>query len=272
MVYVDGKAKMNELVLSEKQNEIVRMCQQFDWSTPEYKLKNFVARSHIHPMHQLRQLMLELNAKQEMIDSFKYDEEKFELEIQLEMEKKELAQFEAQKKLHDLEAKTIGHKLAIVREKLRTVIQEHKKILKLIEEIDNGPQGRTTDGRRYLDLMYDPQQNEEIESDYWEYRLAKQAALDMIAYGRIGVGNMEAIMQLDADAQNKTLAMAYEVLIQNESRMNKISDAVVQRLNNGQTVSDIHLLANISQTEFVDDIQLQIESQEQKVVPLIQKR
>jgi hypothetical protein len=96
--------------------------------------------------------------------------------------------------------------------------------------------------------------------------------MDMIAYGRIGVGNMEAIMQLDADSQNKSITMAYEILIQNESRMNKISDTVVEKLNNGETVSDIHLLANISQSEFIDDITLQLNNQEKKVVPLIQKR
>ena len=105
----------------------------------------------------------------------------------------------------------------------------------------------------------------------WYYSEPKQAAMDMIAYGRIGVGNMEAIMQLDADSQNKTIAMAYEVLIQNESRMNKISDAVVNKLEKGETVSDIHLLANISQSEFIDDVALKL-TQEKKVVPLIQKR
>lgn len=264
---------MNEIVLTEKQNEIIRKSQLNDWSIPEFKLKNFVARSHIHPMHQLRQLMLELNTKTEMIENWEFDQEQFELEIELENEKAELTPYEAQKKLHMLEVKRIKTKLAVVREKLRTIYVERDKVLRLIEEIDNSPQGYTKDGRRYLDIMNDPTQNEEIESDYWEYRLAKQAAMDMIAYGRIGVGNMEAIMQLDADAQNKTIAMAYEVLIQNEARMNKISDAVVAKLDKGETVSDIHLLANISQTDFIDDIQLQLENtQEKKIVPLIQKR
>jgi len=263
---------MNEIVLTEKQNEIIRKSQLNDWSMPEFKLKNFVARSHIHPMHQLRQLMLELNTKAEMIENWEFDREQFELEIELENEKASLAHYEAQKKLHLLEIKRITTKLAVVQEKLRTILIEREKVLKLIDEIDNSPQGRTKDGRRYLDIMDDPEQNEEIESDYWEYRLAKQAAMDMIAYGRIGVGNMEAIMQLDADSQNKTIAMAYEVLIQNESRMNKISDVVVEKLNNGETVSDIHELANISQTDFIEDVIIKLANQEKKVVPLIQKR
>lgn len=263
---------MNEIVLTEKQNEIIRKSQLNDWSIPEFKLKNFVARSHIHPMHQLRQLMLELNTKTEMIEAWEFDIEQFELEIQLETEKSELTPYEAQAKLHLLEIKRIKTKLAVVKEKLRTILVEREKVLNLIDEIDNSPQGYTKDGRRYLDIMNNPEQNEEIEKDYWEYRLAKQGAMDMIAYGRIGVGNMEAIMQLDADSQNKTIAMAYEILIQNESRMNTISDLVVEKLNNGETVSDIHLLTNISQTEFIDDDVLKLNNQEKKIVPLIQKR
>ena len=263
---------MNEIVLTEKQNEIIRKYQLNDWSIPEFKLKNFVARSHIHPMHQLRQLMLELNTKTEMIEAWEFDIEQFELEIQLETEKSELTPYEAQAKLHLLEIKRIKTKLAVVKEKLRTILVEREKVLNLIDEIDNSPQGYTKDGRRYLDIMNNPEQNEEIEKDYWEYRLAKQGAMDMIAYGRIGVGNMEAIMQLDADSQNKTIAMAYEILIQNESRMNTISDLVVEKLNNGETVSDIHLLTNISQTEFIDDDVLKLNNQEKKIVPLIQKR
>ena len=272
MAYVDGKVKMNDLVLTEKHNEIISKSKKNDWSIPEYKLKNFVARSHIHPMHQLRQLMLELNSKSEMIEAWEFDKEQFELEIELETEKKHHTPYESQKKLHDLEAKRIATKLAVVTEKLKTMYRERDKVLRLIDEIDNSPQGRTKDGRRYIDIMSDSTQSEEIESDYWEYRLAKQGALDMIAYGRIGVGNMEAIMQLDADAQNRTLTMAYEILVQNEARMNKISDTVVQSLSNGRPISDIHLLANISQTEFIDDVRLEIEAQEQKIVPLIQKR
>ena len=263
---------MNEIVLTEKQNEIIRKSQLNDWSIPEFKLKNFVARSHIHPMHQLRQLMLELNTKTEMIEAWEFDIEQFKLEIQLETEKSELTPYEAQAKLHLLEIKRIKTKLAVVKEKLRTILVEREKVLNLIDEIDNSPQGYTKDGRRYLDIMNNPEQNEEIEKDYWEYRLAKQGAMDMIAYGRIGVGNMEAIMQLDADSQNKTIAMAYEILIQNESRMNTISDLVVEKLNNGETVSDIHLLTNISQTEFIDDDVLKLNNQEKKIVPLIQKR
>ena len=90
---------MNEIVLTEKQNEMIRKSQLNDWSIPEFKLKNFVARSHIHPMHQLRQLMLELNTKTEMIENWEFDTEQFELEIDLEKEKAELTPYEAQKKI-----------------------------------------------------------------------------------------------------------------------------------------------------------------------------
>lgn len=258
--------------LSQRQLDICTKAKNVDWSTPEYKLKNFIARSHIHPMHQLRQLMLELNAKTEMIEAFEFDKEQFELEIQLNKEQAEAAEFPAQKLLHELDARRISVKLANVTEKLRTAKAERAKILKIVEDISNSPQGKTKDGRLYVDVLFDPNECEEVEAEYWHYRLAKQAAMDMIAYGRIGVGNMDAIMQLDADEQNKTLAMAYEVLILNERRMNKISDAVNKRIQLNKPVSDIHQLMNVNLSEFVDDMVLSLQDLEKQHVPLIQNR
>ena len=115
--------------------------------------------------------------------------------------------------------------------------------------------------------MRDPEAFERIEKSYWEYRLAKQASLDMIAYGRIGVGNMEAILQLDPDSQNKSIAMAYELLIMNENRMALISDKVQEQIKLGKPVTDIHKLVGIAKTEFFT----QLENQEKPDVPHIQK-
>ena len=76
-------------------------------------------------------------------------------------------------------------------------------------------------------------------------------------------------MQLDADGQNKCLAMAYEVLLTNESRMNQISDKVVGILESGRSVSDINALLQIQPSEF--SLRLANQTQEQPNVPLIQK-
>lgn len=242
----------------------------YDWSMPEYKIRQFVGGSHIHPLHKIKQYMMELNTRQESLQVFVDEVEEFQLLIDLENEKKEVAQFEAEKKLCDLEINKLRRKLEVTKEKVRASIAERDKFLRVIHEFNNSEEAYAADGRKYLDILKnDPEGVEQIESDYWEYRLAKQAALDFIAYGRIGVGNMEAIMQLDADQQNKTLAMAYETLIKNEKRMAVVSDAVHARIQNGQEISDITKLLNIGNSEFLQNLQLE---QDKPDVPLIQKR
>lgn len=254
--------------LNEKQNDILSKSAKNDWSVPEFKLKHFVAQSHVHPMHQIRQYMLELNAKQEMIEQWEKDSATFEIQIEIEQEKKEHVTYKAEAKLCDLEILDLERKIKIVKEKLQTANKERNKIFRLIEEFNESPKGRDERGVLYIDILSDREKSEEVEKEYWEYRLAKQAAMDMIAYGRIGVGNIEAITQLESDSQNKILAMAYEVLITNEARMNLIQDRVQERLQSGNTVSDITKLMEIGQSEFLDQLQIQ----EKKDVPLIQKR
>jgi hypothetical protein len=254
--------------LTNEHSEILNRSIGNDWSVPEYKLKHFVAGSHIHPLHKVRQYMMELNSRQENLEAFERDFKRMTLEIELAEEKKLVAQFEAEKKLFDLDIAEKKHKIMISKEKYKSACKDRDKIFKLIEEFNASPEGKDENGILYMDLMKDPEAFERIEKDYWEYRLAKQASLDMIAYGRIGVGNMEAILQLDPDSQNKSIAMAYELLIMNENRMTSISDKVQERIKRGQTVSDIHKLVGISKSEFF----VQLENQEKQDVPLIQKR
>ncbi len=243
-----------------------------DWSIPEFKLKHFVANSQIHPLHKVKQMMIELNSRQEAIESFNDEKDKLAAEIELEEEMKGFAQFEGQKKLHDIEIRRKKRSLDIAREKTRSLLIEREKFLKAIERFNASEEGTDPEtGKLYMDVLNDPAHCERIEAKYWEYRLGKQAAMDMIAYGRIGVGNMEAILQLEADSQNKCLAMAYELVITNEKRMNIITDGVQKRLELGQPVSDITKLVGIERTETLQLLSNDNRQEEQKNVPLIQK-
>lgn len=258
-----------------------------DWSLPDFKLKHFIANSHIHPMHRARQLLMELNSRQENYEQFVYDLENLEIRIEIEKELMETAATPGQKKLHELEARQLNVSLVRLKEKLKHSWHERNKFLRNLKEFNESELGRHTDGRLFIDILKDdPEECERIEAKYWEYRLGKQAALDMIAYGRVGVGNMEAIMQMPADAQNKALAMAYEVLITNEKRMNLVQDKVQALVDHGQPVSDITALMEIKNTESLMQLTQMAEKIQQLAynpegrdddtgnnnVPLIQKR
>jgi hypothetical protein len=57
--------------------------------------------------------------------------------------------------------------------------------------------------------------------------------MDMIAYGRIGVGNMDSITMMDKNTQRETLQTASDIAITSEHRMNYIRDESNNRLQNG---------------------------------------
>jgi hypothetical protein len=255
-------------MLTETQNSMILKAQQMDWSVPEFKVKHFVGGSHIHPLHRIQQYLLELNSRMEMMGTYEYELSKFKAQRELEYEKREVAQFKAEKTLCEIEIADIDRKVKATEGRIFSLSQDIKKYMNLIEEFNNSPEGRDADGELYYDILSNPIKREAIEAEYWEYRLAKQAAMDMVAYGRIGTGNMEAILQLSGDSQNKCIAMAYEVLITNETRMNLIQEKVVERLESGRTVSDIGKLMNIQKSEFLN----RLESSEKPNVPLIQKR
>lgn len=254
--------------LRSEDQDILNHAIAHDWSVPEFKIKRFIGGSHLHPLQRVKQYLMELNTRQESLEAFEHEAKEYEILIELEQEKKEVARFNAEKKLCDLEIDSLKRKLAVTKEKFRNGVAEREKFLRVIKEFNESELGIHTDGRLYMDILFnDPEESERIEEQYWEYRLAKQSALDFIAYGRIGVGNMEAIMQLEPDAQNKTIAMAYEILIKNEKRMNTIGDAIHQRIADGKPTSDITGLVGIGRTDFINNL---LEKQDD--VPLIQKR
>ena len=72
------------------------------------------------------------------------------------------------------------------------------------------------DGTDLKDAIQDPKKPHELETQHWRARLGKQAALDIIALGRIGTGNMEAIsMMPEEDA-----AVAMHIALDWSTRMN----------------------------------------------------
>jgi hypothetical protein len=78
----------------------------------------------------------------------------------------------------------------------------------------------------------DPELCERLERDYWTLRLAKQTAMDMIAYGRAGVGNMDAVVMLAPDQQLEVMKLACDFFVRNEIRTNNLLSQVNQNVQN----------------------------------------
>lgn len=210
--------------LTEYQKEIVARAAGGVSSIPVFKAKNFVGNSQITPYGAIRQYMLELSSREHQIMEMEYELEKIELAIDKTTFIKNKSNNEFDIRECDIEIRHMERKRKTQITNLASLREERLKYLMLIEEINNSQYGKLEDGTPILEAMKDEKIREKLEEDYWSKRLAKQAAMDLIAQGRIGVGNIDSIMMLDKETQKETLSLATQLLLWNEDRMVSIMD------------------------------------------------
>jgi hypothetical protein len=206
---------------------------EVDSSVPKFKLKHFVGGSLITPFHNLKQLFLELKIRQ---DSY--------LHIQWEVKRKELEEMVEREKLanctNDIERQYIEIDLLnIVKDKKKHedaqvgALKEKDAILELIRELCEGPQGVLPDGTKLMDVFGNKELEEELERQHWVTRLAKQASMEMLSYGRIGTGNMDAIAMLPPKEIGECLKLTSEYTARVGTGMGLLTDKAINDIKLG---------------------------------------
>jgi hypothetical protein len=86
---------------------------------------------------------------------------------------------------------------------------ERQQLIDLVNEFLESEEALLPDGsgRTYMDIM-DTEEEDLYEAQYWTNRLAKQAATDLLFYGRVNSGNMDAILSMSPQQQTETLTLA----------------------------------------------------------------
>jgi hypothetical protein len=77
----------------------------------------------------------------------------------------------------------------------------------------------------------DTDEEDYYEAEYWTNRLAKQAATDLLFYGRVGTGNMDAILSMAPQQQTETLSLAMSYGTQLQQINQNIQLEVDQKLS-----------------------------------------
>ena len=210
----------NIMQLTERQRSIVEGSYDVRISMPKFKARYFVGHAQITPYGAMKQYLLELASREAMMTSQQYDLDKIRLEIERQQHLRDNARNEFEMRACDIEIRFLRSKEQGFVRMLKGVAEERKIYLDLVEELNEAT--KLPDGTTLLDAMKDEQKCEELERDYWVKRLGKQAASDMVAYGRVGVGNIDSIMMLDGKDQKSVLSLAGDVFIRNEKRMTNI--------------------------------------------------
>jgi hypothetical protein len=216
--------------LTENHKDYIVMAMNRQNVVPEYKIKNFIGNAQYTPYAKVKQYLLELNTREAAVEQMEYEVEKINLQIEYEHEMAAAEESPAKKKLHMLEVQKFEQMKLKSLSRLRDAYHERASYLKLIDEFNNSPEGYLPDGKRIIDYVDDPVISEELERQHWSVRLARQTAMDMVAYGRAGVGNMEAVYMLEPDQQVEVMQLACELFVKNEHRTNSILSYVNEKV------------------------------------------
>lgn len=178
-----------------KESKLPKEYSELSFSMSEFQIKHFVVGAQHNVFRQFKQILLELEVRYTNWEQIELDIERNRLDRDLILEKISNESSPAQINIynHDIKKLDIGfdnNKRALERLKM-----EVSNLEKLLEEF-----------RGTYDVKELMSHQEEYEHDYWIKRLATQSALELLTVGRIGSGNLEALMQMGPDNFRKSLA------------------------------------------------------------------
>jgi hypothetical protein len=181
------------------ENEVLDFLTHYNSGMSDYQIKNYIIKSEVTTYRQIKQTLVELNARQESIENIKIDCEKREINIEKIKHKLNTTEDEFDKRLLEIDLREEEKNIIFATKKYNIQKQEYKLFLEKITSFFDSKE----ELQNYMN-------NPEEERKYWIARMGKQAALDLLASGRITVGNMDSIAMMSEEDQVQTLKVAIQ--------------------------------------------------------------
>jgi len=167
-------------------DEIIKVAQDWDYAYSDYQINSYIVNTGITDWRKAKQCLVEIEQRQQSLEEHKFSSRKLEAEILIKKEelesetspaKKSLLKIQIEEDQYNLE-RSVRRQAGIKRE-LDRFIEQFQMFARTQDDVDkliaNSP---------------------EEEKKYWIARMGKQAAMEMLTYGKIGTGNMESLMQM----------------------------------------------------------------------------
>lgn len=197
-------------MLEDKDKELILKAMNKEWTNPKYKLRWFVGQAQITPFSKFRQWLMELRGKEEAIENMEYEIAKYDAQEKKHLWIAENCDNPHEAREQEIEAWNIRRLQYTTKRRLQDWYLERQQLIDLIKEFEASDEMKLPDGtgRTYWDIL-NTAEEDKYEAEYWTNRLAKQAATDLLFYGRINGGNMDAILSMAPEQQTETLALAF---------------------------------------------------------------
>jgi hypothetical protein len=194
--------------LSEVDRNLLNIAEELSFSLPKYKAENFVGGAQITPYAKLKQWLIELRSREDAVEHLEYLLRKKEIEIELEHEKIEFVTEPLRKELIELGIKDMHIDLRKYQRNLKDAYKERQVFIDLVKEFMETDDAKLPNGMSLMDVFGNQEIEDKLEKEYWSIRMAKQAMLDMISYGRVGTGNLDSILMMTPEQQKEVMALA----------------------------------------------------------------
>ena len=193
-----AKSFVDEFALTKKDFDTLSASMRFDSGMTEYECEHFVADPQLTPWRKVRQALMELETRYHAYMENRNSLRKAEILRKRLSRDMLLLPDELDRELMQIDMEKNDYDIGIWKRKLRQSELELKYFLNIVDKY--------VDDEHPLEY-YCAEQPHEIRV-YWIARMGKQAAMDIISYGRIGSGNMTTIMDMPEEDQVETLGVA----------------------------------------------------------------
>lgn len=180
--------------------DIIRSSIHANMGMTEYQCQQFVANSQLTPYKMVRQALLEIETRYHAYYEIRTSLRKSEIMRKKLQRTIDATPDELDKELLQIDLEKMDYDITIYKRKFLQSEIEMKAFIDVVKKY------ATTEEelKPYLEL------NEDEEKKYWVARMGKQAALDIIAFGRVGSGNMDSIAMMPQEDQLNTLQLAVQ--------------------------------------------------------------
>jgi hypothetical protein len=240
-----SKNFVEEFDITDRDMEILEASLHFNSGMTEYQCKHFVADSQLTPWRKVRQSLMELETRYHAYIEIRNSLRKAEILRKKFQQSIEITCDELDKELIAIDMEKNDYDITIWKRKLRQSEYEIKYFLNIVEE--------------YVDeehpLEYYTEEQEDEERVYWIARMGKQAAMDIVSYGRIGSGNMTSIMDMPEEDQVRALEVAVQYSAMIGGGIDKLNKIIAPTIQNQLSTQGIHL-PKLEQHKYTGQLQL----------------
>ena len=219
----------DHLSFSPEEEKVLETALQFDNGQSNYSSINFVTKTGLTPYKKVHQSFMELETRYHAYKSIVRNLREAEVRVKIFERDIKAEQDELEKELLIIKYEDLIYDITIFKRKMKQCERELRTYLELIEKT------KEKEVAEYLP------EDEEEERKYWKVRMSKQAAMDIIAYGRVGSGNMDSILLMPEEDQLETLRGALHFSGLLSSTIGKINKEIAGQINTEEALAGLQM-------------------------------